>query len=458
MWFGYRERVSRRDYLVTGVVLMVVKYLGETALLWRLTGAMLSPLQFIDPMVTHRAELYGDVGAWVVLAWTLPFIWIGLNMSMRRAIDAGYPSWNGALFLLPVFNWLVMVLLAAAPRSEPAGRGDVEQPPDHRLPRFAAALLAMLASGAVAGGMLLLGVYALRTYGMALFVFTPVAMGVVSAGIARRTGDIGIGGAIAIGQAALVLCLLVMIGVAVEGAMCVAMAWPIAAFLMLIGSALGWALCSGGRAGGLRSRGTLLLPLLLLPTIAWQETRHQPALLREVRSSVEVAAPPAAVWERVVSFPDLPKPDGIFALGIACPLRARIVGSGVGAIRYYEFTTGPFVEPITVWEPGSRLAFDVVAQPPAMKELSPWPEVRAPHLDGYLASRRGEFRLIALPAGRTRLEGSTWYQVDVRPEAYWSLWSEAFIHAIHRRVLRHIASLAEADAALSSPIAGSTGP
>ena len=82
-----------------------------------------------------------------------------------------------------------------------------------------------------------------------------------------------------------------------------------------------------------------------------------------------------------------------------------------------------------------------------MRELSPWPEVRAPHLDGYLSSRRGEFRLVALPGGRTRLEGSTWYQVDVRPEAYWSLWSDAFIHAIHQRVLRHIAALAEADAA-----------
>jgi hypothetical protein len=147
-----------------------------------------------------------------------------------------------------------------------------------------------------------------------------------------------------------------------------------------------------------------------------------------------------------VSFPELPPPAGIFALGIACPLRARIMGSGVGAVRLCEFTTGAFVEPITVWQPGRRLAFDVIAQPPAMRELSVWPEVKSPHLEGYLESRRGEFRLVALPGGRTRLEGSTWYGLDIHPEVYWALWADGFIHAIHMRVLRHIATLAESSA------------
>lgn len=74
--------------------------------------------------------------------------------------------------------------------------------------------------------------------------------------------------------------------------------------------------------------------------------------------------------------------------------------------------------PITRWEPGARLSFDVRSQPPSMTELSPYRHVNAPHLEGYMVSRRGEFRLTALPGGRTRLEGSTWYTMAIFPESY----------------------------------------
>jgi hypothetical protein len=78
-----------------------------------------------------------------------------------------------------------------------------------------------------------------------------------------------------------------------------------------------------------------------------------------------------------------------------------------------------------------------------MQEISPYHGVHPPHLDGYLRSRRGEFLLIALPNGRTRLEGRTWYQFDMYPQGYWTLWSNFMIHRIHDRVLRHIKVLSE---------------
>ena len=83
-----------------------------------------------------------------------------------------------------------------------------------------------------------------------------------------------------------------------------------------------------------------------------------------------------------------------------------------------------------------------------MRELSPYHHVHPPHLeDASLISRRGEFRLVALPGGRTRLEGRTWYTFEMYPQGYWTLWSDACIHTIHRRVLRHIKQLSEKDAA-----------
>jgi hypothetical protein len=124
-------------------------------------------------------------------------------------------------------------------------------------------------------------------------------------------------------------------------------------------------------------------------------------------------------------------------------MRARIEGEGVGAVRHCEFSTGAFVEPITTWDAPNRLSFDVIEQPVPMHEWSPYRHVHPPHLDGYLQSHRGEFRLIRLPDGRTRLEGSTWYTMDLAPTPYWMVWSDAILHGIHRRVLRHVKVLSE---------------
>ena len=123
----------------------------------------------------------------------------------------------------------------------------------------------------------------------------------------------------------------------------------------------------------------------------------------------------------------------------------------MGAVRRCEFSTGAFVEPVNVWEPPRRLAFDVESQPPPMHELSPYRHVHPPHLDGYLRCQRGEFRLVALPGGRTRLEGSTWYEFEMYPQDYWTMWSDACIHRIHQRVLPHIKSLSERDQPVSTP-------
>jgi hypothetical protein len=166
--------------------------------------------------------------------------------------------------------------------------------------------------------------------------------------------------------------------------------------------------------------------------------------LRAVETSIEVAAPPAEVWSHLVAFNELPPPqERIFHTGIAYPLRAEIDGHGVGAVRNCVFTTGAFVEPIEVWDEPHLLRFTVSAQPPVMDELSPYPHLHPPHLDGYLQSRRGQFLLTPLANGHTLLTGTTWYQNSFWPGQYWNVWSDYIIHRIHGRVLAHIKHEAE---------------
>jgi hypothetical protein len=184
--------------------------------------------------------------------------------------------------------------------------------------------------------------------------------------------------------------------------------------------------------------------LFILPLLAFGESHVETPTLRHVTTTIEVDAPPEAIWPNVIGFSELPAPpEWFFRLGIAYPQRARIEGTGVGAVRHCEFSTGPFVEPITVWEPPHRLAFDVTSQPPSMSELSPYHRVNAPHLEGYMTSRGGEFRLVPLPGGRTRLEGTTHYTLAIYPETYWVGFAEVLLHAIHWRVLSHIRALSE---------------
>lgn len=85
----------------------------------------------------------------------------------------------------------------------------------------------------------------------------------------------------------------------------------------------------------------------------------------------------------------------------------------------------------------------MISQPAPLTELSIYNEVYAPHIHGFFQSRRGEFRLIRLGNGRTRLEGHTWYSVSIYPQGYWRMISEPLLHAIHRRVLDQVKREAE---------------
>jgi hypothetical protein len=301
--------------------------------------------------------------------------------------------------------------------------------------RTATAVLAGTAVGVIMVGV---GVYLFEHYGAVLFLAAPLAMGLTATVVASRGTVLSPAQTVPVALGPLVLVSVVLVVSAVEGLLCLMMALPVALPLALLGGTIGNRVSDhhGGR---------VLLGLALLPAAAGLEATQPPGRgLHEVLSTVEIAAPADRVWANVVAFPPLDEPtEWWYRAGLAYPRYASIEGAGVGAIRYCVFSTGAFVEPITAWEPGRRLAFDVADSPPPMRELSPYDDVHAPHLDGYFRSRRGEFRLIPLPGGRTRLEGRTWYELDMAPAWYWEWVADRIIHGIHARVLDHVKAQAE---------------
>lgn len=332
--------------------------------------------------------------------------------------------------------------IAQGVAAAPAGR-ERAQPPN----------TAHVVQGAMAGALTgWLGVLALATIGKSyaetMFVFLPAAMGLIAVVTAGRRVRMSPGRCIAVGFLSCVAATCALLIFGVEGAICIVMAVPMWAPLAFCGAVVGYFLQPGRRPGARAFPVNLsaigMLAVLGVGEAIWNRAPTE----RVAQTGIEIDAPPADVWPRVIEFSDLPAPqEWYFRAGVAHPRRARIDGRGVGAVRYCEFSTGPFVEPIVVWDEPRRLAFEVTSSPPPMRELSPW-DIHPPHLDGFLVSHAGQFDLIALPNGRTRLVGTTRYSNRMWPAAYWALWSDAIIHRIHAQVLEQIRR--EAESATSS--------
>jgi hypothetical protein len=284
----------------------------------------------------------------------------------------------------------------------------------------------------------------LGNYGWGLFVGIPFFLGLSSTMIYSFHRPRSLGMCLVVATIATGLLGATLFALAVEGVICLTMALPLALVLAVFGAFIGWVLQKRPSFApstlNVVSVGFLLIPGLIL----LEHSFGGPAPLYAVKTSVVIKSNPETVWTHVVTFSELAPPkEMLFSTGIAYPMRAEIRGQGVGAVRHCVFSTGPFVEPITVWDEPRLLAFDVTEQPRAMEELSLYNDLRPPHLDNYFLSRKGQFELKALPDGTTLLEGTTWYENRFWPAPYWHLWSDYIIHRIHQRVLLHIKSLSE---------------
>ena len=434
---GLSAPVSRRLYVTTGITLMLIKYTLDAGLIYAVTGRLLSPFLYLLPIATLRQDVLLQGPGWLLFALitlTLPFAWIGASMSVRRAKDAGLTSAVGLLFFVPFLNYLMMAALAVLPsRSAPR----VSLPLAGTDRAIGAALVGVAAGAAMSAVALTITSVALE-YGQAAFVGVPFLSAATAGLLFNLRGQRSVAATLVVAG----LTVLVANGLlglfAVEGAICLAMAAPIVFAIAVVGALFGRAVAR------LEDPRALAGPYAVLPLLAVVEPA--PSRVHAVTTSIDVAAPPEAVWDAVVAFPEIPASDlpaWYFRLGVSYPIRARIDGTGVGAVRRCEFSTGDFVEPITTWDPPRLLAFDVVENPPTMSELTPWGAVLAPHLDaGIFRSERGEFRLEPLPDGGTRLSGTTWYHLDMAPGWYWTMWSDAVLHKIHLRVLEHVTAVA----------------
>jgi uncharacterized membrane protein YhaH (DUF805 family) len=460
----WRGRVRRTTYgltLISSLLLLhnMFRLFASPVLRNRLESlSILFPLtlfygaQPIPPDLMRTLPLFALV--------TVPFLWIAITMTVKRLRDLETTEWYVFLLFVPALNVLFFLLLCFEPGCESMeearqrGCGFLET----LLPRspLGSAALGALAGALVATVLSWFSIVVLGSYGSTLFLALPFFMGYVAAWLHGYRQPRSPGECSVVALASILLTAALIVGIAFEGIICVAMAIPLAAPLALVGGHLAYL---SQKSQALQPRPTTMLSLLLaLPLLAGVESfRSAPVPHHVVHSSVEIAAPPRLVWQRIVAFPSIEeKPHWILRLGMAYPVESKTIGLGLSADRQTRFSTGVSREPILAWEEERHLAFRVSDEPPLMKESSPYGAITVRHLEDHdFRSGRVDFYLSTLPNGHTQLDGWSSYENRMWPTEYWQLWTDEIVRQIQLRVFRQVKRLAEADATGGKLLPGS---
>lgn len=372
-----------------------------------------------------------------LLLASAPLLLIGVWITALRLRDIGWPAIFSLAYLVPGFNLALIAVLMLVPSR------DGEFLDSSITSEMLHSATMAVALTAIPGALLTaLAIWAKTPYGWALFVGLPFFMGMASVWIYTRDQYRSMGQSISVASISILITGGLLLIAAVEGFICLVMAAPIA-FLAAIGGA---AIAHSMQRTFKPSRTTtwMLLMIIVPMTMGAESAAHLAPPEWVVHTSIDIDAPPSEVWKHVIEFPAAPPPHELaFRAGIAYPIKATLHGSGVGAMRTCDFSTGSFIETIDAWDPGHRMEFSIRAGADPMTEMTPYPAIHPPHLDGYLHPRHAIFELVELPGGRTRLLGTSYYRNEIWPAQYWRVWSDEIIHTIHRRVFEHIKRLSE---------------
>jgi hypothetical protein len=365
--------------------------------------------------------------------------WVLTALAFGRAADADINAWIAAWALAPIVQIPVMLALCLFP-SRPARHHPAPGPEDIGAGEWAAAAQGVLAGIGLTVSAVAVGALVFGSYGYGMFVVSPFIIGATTAYLANRRRDLGASRTVRLILIALMLGGIALIVSALEGIVCIVLASPLAIGLALLGGLLGRAIGVHTR----RSPQQAAFGLALMPLMFAVESVLPPAIPFETQSTIEINASPEAVWAALVhtDLSDAPV-SLLFRLGVAYPLRGEILGQGVGAIRRGEFSTGTVDERVTEWVPGRKLAFVMMNQVPAMRELSVYEHVHAPHVSGYFSTTYTSFELLPRADGGTDVVEHTRHELRLEPVLYWLPLARWVVNENNARVLAHIKRTAE---------------
>ncbi|HKW31093.1 MAG TPA: hypothetical protein VJT54_17345, partial [Verrucomicrobiae bacterium] len=161
-------------------------------------------------------------------------------------------------------------------------------------------------------------------------------------------------------------CLACALVLAWEGMICIVLLLPLILVLSSIGGLLAGISLKIFKSR--RDRNYCVTIVALLPFFASpiEQLRSIDSETRTVRTQIEIHADAQTVWNQIRSVPLIAEKEQRFSfshlIGFPRPLEAKLVGEGVGAIRFATFEKGVlFVETINEWDSPHRLSFSIRA-------------------------------------------------------------------------------------------------
>lgn len=442
---SFAGRTAPGTYALTAPALLVSQHLAAM-LAYRQAGWRLVLDADFWVLPLRRLALMPNLSAGaaaLTFSISLLVAWGLALLSFRRARWSGKGYTIAALAIVPGVQVGAILLLALLPRFANARRQiGSDTVPEIGLETgtdVAHVLQGVLAGVTIIVAAVLVSAVTFGAYGWGLFVMTPLLVGITTGFLANRRTLMSSGRTRLIVLAAAALGTVALVMFALEGALCILLAAPLGAVAAMIGGAIGRATARTRQSGN-----QPLMSIALLPALFALEAAMPPAVPITGRASIEIDAPPSAVWDALTSStPIAAGPSLIGATGLAYPVRGRLLGAGVGAIRLGEFSTGIAREQVTQWVPGRRLAFVVLRQPPAMEEMSPYRRVYAPHVRGYFDTGETRFSFIPLSSGGIRLGITSVHLLHIDPALYWQPIAQLAIRLNLSRVLDDVRIKAE---------------
>jgi len=455
--FSFKGQIQRLPYALLSlavflsqhvVVLVAGKVVGQPLgcvglVTWDVQPLICDGLFALMPL--RSVVGLGHASTWLLvltLAYWLVASWSLAALAFRRAADAGIAEWVAAFVIAPIVQIpaiLVLCILPSRARTEPSAAAD--QASERRLDWVAGAQGVLAGIGltlaSVAVGALVFG-----SYGFGMFVVSPFVIGATAGYLANRRGNVGSFRTALVVTIACALGGIALVAVALEGLVCIILGAPLGLGVALLGGLFGREVALYSTRSGRQT----LSSFALLPLVFAVESVVSPSTAFDTRETIIVDAPAAMVWNAIVNMDPLDEPTALpFRLGVAYPRGGRIVGEGIGATRFGEFSTGTAVERITDWLPGRKLAFTVISGVPAMRELSPYQNVHAPHVVGYFTTMSTSFELLPQSDGRTKIVEESSHRLRLDPIFYWLPFARLIIHENNARVLAHIRAQSERD-------------
>lgn len=212
----------------------------------------------------------------------------------------------------------------------------------------------------------------------------------------------------------------------IEGSVCIAMALPLFLGIGSVGGLLMWCLLRFYRPSNMAMSVLLFAPLLLG---LWERELPLPDAMRSADASVQIDAPPEAIWA-LISDAEAIRPaemqDGLaYRIGVPYPQSARTVDTAQGRVRRLRWDRGVrFDEPISHWQPNRYIRWSYSFPPGA---------IPADALDEHIVIGGRYFDLVdtsyrLTPIGQgTRLDIHVTYRVSTNFNWYSATWARLLV-------------------------------